>query len=406
MVGIDDKPWPVPGGAAPGTVPGRDEYLRRVADIADVVRHDAAASEEARSLGQPTVTALRESGLLRMSLPAAYGGASLHMVDTFPVCEALARVNGSAGWNLSIGVTTAGQALGLCDDARDEVLGDPATIVAGTVNFLSVRAARADGGYVFDGQATFLSGSAYANWLVIGGMLRDGDAPVLDANGLPTIVRGLAPAGSLTLTDTWRVSGMRATASNDAPVRALFIPDRFICAADHPGLVEGDPARGLPMLSRFGPGLAFVGLGAAQGALDGLITIAAQKVLLSSQQPLRERSDVQVDAARARGLIEAGRAFVSSAWQAAEARAQAGEPLGAEDQMMLRLSYVTAAEHAAQAADLVFRAGGSASLFEANGIERAWRDTHAVTKHLAVSPRMYDRLGRVVLGLPPAVGFI
>ena len=35
VVGIDDKPWPVLGGAAPGTVPGRDEYLRRVADIAD-----------------------------------------------------------------------------------------------------------------------------------------------------------------------------------------------------------------------------------------------------------------------------------------------------------------------------------------------------------------------------------
>jgi alkylation response protein AidB-like acyl-CoA dehydrogenase len=229
---------------------------------------------------------------------------------------------------------------------------------------------------------------------------------VLDANGLPTIIRGLTPATSLALMDTWRVSGMRATASNDAPVRDLFIPDRYICATEHPGLVEGDPARGVPMLSRFGPGLAFVGLGTARGALDGLVTVAAEKVLLASQQPLRERADVQIDAARARGLIEAGRAFVTSAWRAAEAKAVSGEPFGSEDQMLLRLSYVTAVEHAAQAADLVFRAGGSASLFEANGIERAWRDTHAVTKHLAVSPRMYDRLGRVVLGLPAAPGFL
>ena len=387
-------------------MPDRDAYLQRVAAIADGVRCDAAASERERTLGPGTVAALQESGLLRMALPAEYGGAGLHMADTFPICEALARVNGSAGWNLSIGVTTAGQALGLPDAAREEVLGDPATIVAGTVNFLAVKAARVEGGYAFDGQATFLSGSAYATWLVIGGMLRDGAVPVLDANGLPTIIRGVTPATSLALTDTWRVSGMRATASNDAPVRGLFIPDRSICATDHPGLVEGDPARGVPMLSRFGPGLAFVGLGTARGALDGLVAVAAEKVLLASQQPLRERADVQIDAARARGLIEAGRAFVTSAWRAAEAKAASGEPFGSEDQMLLRLSYVTAVEHAAHAADLVFRAGGSASLFEANGIERAWRDTHAVTKHLAVSPRMYDRLGRVVLGLPAAPGFL
>ncbi len=385
----------------------RDDYLRRVAAIAEVVRDEAAASERARSLGPRTVAALKETGLLRMVLPPEYGGSDLAMGDTFPVCEALARVNGSAGWNLSIGLTTAGQALGLGADARDEVLGDPGTVVAGTINFLAVRAARVAGGYVFDGAATFLSGSAYANWLVIGGMLRDaGGAPVLGADGVPVIVRGVAPASSLDLADTWHVSGMRATASNDAPVRGLFVPDRFICAMEHPGLAEGDPARGLPLLSRFGAGLAFVALGTARGALDALVAVAADKVLLATQQPLRERPDVQVDAARARGLIEAGRAFVSQAWSGTEAKARAGQQIDAEDQMVLRLSYLTAVEHAAAAADLVFRAGGSASLFEANGIERAWRDTHAVTKHLAVSPRLYDRLGRVVLGLPPTSAFL
>jgi alkylation response protein AidB-like acyl-CoA dehydrogenase len=71
---------------------------------------------------------------------------------------------------------------------------------------------------------------------------------------------------------------------------------------------------------------------------------------------------------------------------------------------MLRLSYATAAEYAENAADLVFRAGGSSSLFETNGIERAWRDTHAVTKHAAVSARAYDRIGKLILGLPHAGG--
>jgi alkylation response protein AidB-like acyl-CoA dehydrogenase len=384
-------------------VSGQQDYLARVAAMAPVVRADAADAERNRTLGDKTVAALRDAGLLRMMLPAEYGGASLPVGQTFAVCEALARINGSAGWNLSIGLTTFGQVLGLNGSAREQVLGDSATILAGSINFTAMNARRVEGGYVFDGRASFLSGSAYANWLVVGGLLHRQDTPVR-VDGVPTIVRGVTPVTSVESVDVWRVSGMRATASNDAPLNGLFIPDRFICAMDHPGLADGDPAAGLPLLSRFGAGLAFVGLGTARGALDALVEVAAEKIPVGGQHPLRERADVQIDAARALGLIEAGRSFVWGAWTTAESAARAGHVVGVEEQVMLRLSYATAAEYAENAADLVFRAGGSSSLFESNGIERAWRDTHAVTKHAAVSARAYDRIGKLILGLPHAGG--
>ena len=55
------------------------------------------------------------------------------------------------------------------------MLGDERAIVAGTINFVNIKARRADGGFVFDGEATFLSGSSHADWLVIGGWLHDDD---------------------------------------------------------------------------------------------------------------------------------------------------------------------------------------------------------------------------------------
>ena len=113
---------------------------------------------------------------------------------------------------------------------------------------------------------------------------------------------------------------------------------------------------------------------------------------------------MQIDAARARGLIEAGAAFLRSAWGAAEAKLAAGHPLDNEDQAMLRLSYVTGAEYAAHATDIIVRAAGSSGLYERDGIERCWRDANAVTKHVTVSPRFYDRVGRILLGLKPAPG--
>ena len=78
--------------------------------------------------------------------------------------------------------------------ARDEVLGDERTIVAGTINFMNIKARRADGGYVFDGDATFLSGSSHADWLVVGGWLHDADGkPQFAKAGMPHIVRGVIP---------------------------------------------------------------------------------------------------------------------------------------------------------------------------------------------------------------------
>jgi alkylation response protein AidB-like acyl-CoA dehydrogenase len=387
-----------------GTSSDTAEYVARVAEIADVVRADAEQAELDRRLGDKTVGALRDTGLLRMLLPARYGGGDLHLAQTFPVVEAMARVNGSAGWNLQIGATTVALAHDLVDDdARDEVLGDERGIVAGTINFMSIKARRDDGGYVFDGPATFLSGSSHADWLVIGGWLYDDGQPQF-AGGMPHIVRGLITIDQIEVRDTWKVSGMRATASNDGTLDAMFVPDRFICGGKGTGLAPGDPAGRLPLFSRFGGGLSWVGIGIARGAIDAFAEVAANKSAMGETRPLAERPDVEIDVARARGAIEAGAAFLRHTWNAAEAKLLAGEALTAEDQAMLRLSYVTSAEYAAHATDVIQRIAGTSGLYERDGIERCWRDANAVTKHVTVSARFYERVGRIVLGLEPLPG--
>jgi indole-3-acetate monooxygenase len=385
---------------------GQQDYLGRVAAITDVVRADAEQAEIDRRLGDPTVDALRESGLFRMLLPARYGGGGLHLGETFPVVEALSRINGSAGWNLQIGATTIALANDLADEStRDEVLGDPRSIVAGTINFMNIKARQAEGGFVFNGDATFLSGSSHADWLVVGGWLHDDDgAPQFTKSGMPSIVRGVIPINAIALRDTWRVSGMRATASNDATLDSMFVPDRFLCASDGTGLAAEDPAASLPLFSRFGGGLSWVGIGIARGAVDALKAVAATKIAVGGGGPLAERADVQIDVARACGMIEAGAAFLRDAWAAAETKLATGQRLDIDDQAHLRLSYVTGAEYAAHATDIIARTAGSSGLYERDGIERCWRDANAVTKHVTVSARFYDRVGRILLGLPPLPG--
>lgn len=387
-------------------MPDQAEYLQRVADIADVVRADAVDADRQRRLGDKTVQALVDAGLPRMMLPAAFGGGALTFAESFPILEAMARVDGSTGWNLSIWSGSATLAATLAgDDAREEVLGDRTALCSASLNFMNIRARRVDGGYVFDGQATFLSGCSHARWLSLGGWLQEDGKPVF-ADGAPAVVRGVAPMAAVPVEDTWHVGGMRSTASNDATLDGLFIADEFMSDPARGGAVLGDGVVHVPLTSRFGAPLAFVGLGAARGAIDALRDVAAGKVSLATASPMRERVDVQIEVARAQALVESGAAFIYRTWDGVMARIGRGERLSIDDLAMLRLAYVTAADNAATAADLVCRVAGSSALYESDRIERFWRDAHAVTKHVMVSPRGYERVGRVLLGLDPLPGIL
>jgi 3-hydroxy-9,10-secoandrosta-1,3,5(10)-triene-9,17-dione monooxygenase len=262
---------------------------------------------------------------------------------------------------------------------------------------------------MFDGKATFLSGSSHARWLSLGGWLVDDAGAPQFEDGAPAVIRCIVPMASVPVEDTWHVSGLRATASNDAVVDGLFVPDAFVSDAAQGRTLEwlaADPANHVPLQSRFGAPFAFVGLGIAMGALDALADVAADRAALGTSATLRERADVQIDVARARALVESGRAFVERTWAGVIGKVERGARIDVEDQALLRLSYVTAAEHAASATDLIRRTAGSAGIYESDRIERCWRDAHVVPAHAMVSPRAYERVGRVLLGLEPQPGLL
>ena len=121
---------------------------------------------------------------------------------------------------------------------------------------------------------------------------------------------------------------------------------------------------------------------------------------------MQQRVDVQIDVGRAQGLVDAATALVQRAWSDAMAAMSAGEPVDVARQADLRLAFVTAAELATRAADLVRRVAGSSGLYERDRIERFWRDAHAVPVHVLVSPRGYERVGRILLGLDPLPGLL
>jgi 3-hydroxy-9,10-secoandrosta-1,3,5(10)-triene-9,17-dione monooxygenase len=81
--------------------------------------------------------------------------------------------------------------------------------------------------------------------------------------------------------------------------------------------------------------------------------------------------------------------------------AVAGQELPLSMRLRARRDQVRATERSVEAIDMLFKTAGGNSLSRGNPIERAWRDVHAGSVHVANEPeRALALYGRAAFGLP------
>jgi len=108
---------------------------------------------------------------------------------------------------------------------------------------------------------------------------------------------------------------------------------------------------------------------------------------------------MQANLGRAEALLRSGRAFLYDALGEAWGAVSAGHTLGPTQRATLWLASTHAANTAKEAAELMFSAGGSASPYTSNGLERCVRDIHAAAQHITVASPNYQMAGQAFLGL-------
>jgi len=108
---------------------------------------------------------------------------------------------------------------------------------------------------------------------------------------------------------------------------------------------------------------------------------------------------MQANLGRAEALLRSGRAFLYDALGEAWGVVSAGHTPSPTQRATLWLASTHAANTAKEAAELMFSAGGSASPYTSNGLERCVRDIHAAAQHITVAPPNYQMAGQAFLGL-------
>jgi alkylation response protein AidB-like acyl-CoA dehydrogenase len=386
----------MPTPAAPPTPTPTAKELDEAIERASALARDVAArTERDRALPQALLDELRATGLMRAGAPAALGALEASPATTLSAAERIARGDASAGWCVSIAVTSSLLAAYLPDRGASEIFGDPHTLAAG-VWAPRGRAVVVDGGVRVSGQWSFCSGISHSDWLFAGCVLDD-RAP--DADGPPTMRVAALPTAELEILDTWHTSGLRGTGSHDAVADDLFVPDHRILSLLETRPRIDAPLYRFPIFGFFALSIAAAALGNARGSIDDLSALASGKTTLGSSRTLAERPATQAAVGEAEAALRAARALYYEAIEEAWAAAQQGGPIEESLRLGLRLAATHAVRASADVARSMYDLGGGTAIYEDSPLQRRFRDAHAATAHFQVNPATWELAGRLLLGL-------
>jgi indole-3-acetate monooxygenase len=362
------------------------------------IRARADEIEAARRLPDDLARRMAQAGMFRLLVPERYGGAQVHPRDFFDALADTARCDGAVGWCQMIGATTGLLAASLPERWAQTIYGDrPDCITTGVTAPLG-RAEPADGGYLVSGRWPFGSGSQVSDWICGGCVIMEDGSPRQNDHGMPESVLVMFEAHEVSIHDTWHTSGLRGTGSHDIEVRDLWVPEgRWTVLGGRPRIDA--PLYRFPTLGLLALGVSAVAVGIAERAVEAFTALAGSKVPTGSRRSLAQRGSAQKDLARATALVASSRAYTSAVIDRAWERAAAGGRLDLAAKAELRLAASNNAWAAAEAVDLLYHAGGGSAIYDANPLQRCFRDVHVVTQHLMVAQPTFEVVGKVMLGI-------
>lgn len=384
------------------TVPSREELLGRARELRPLLASHAAEAETTGRLRPEVIDALRDAGLLRLTVPRRFGGYQLPFRTVVEVCSAVAEGCGSAGWITGFANTGKWMASLWSARAQEEIFAvGPDAIHAGTSK-PATDVTTVDGGYRISGSFPSMSGLPYATWAGLFIL-------VPGADGQPVMLEGLVRADELTVENTWDVAGLRATGSETGVAKDVFVPDhRTIDVTrlqtsdfhQYPTPYKDEAlyrAAVHPVLALV---VAITPVGLARGALNLAIEAAGRKPL-SGTTYARQRDSVSFSNAisDAAMLTDSAMLHMYRAAEDLDAFAARAEVMDPATRGRVRADTGWAVKSAAEAVDMIISAVGSGAFATVSPYQRMWRDVNIASRHGAASyPLNRELYGKALLG--------
>jgi alkylation response protein AidB-like acyl-CoA dehydrogenase len=339
---------------------------------------------------------LRDAGAFRLLTPREFGGSETPLTDVLRIYEGFGGIDASVGWlvwNANFGFV--GALLGESGAAQIWAGGaEPIFANSG----LPGSSVPVDGGYQLSGHWKIVSGVDAADWFIAVGVVTEDGQPRITESGAADIRLYGVRRDQLKIGETWNVSGMRATGSNDVILENAFIPyDLATPPIDQPARIDRALYRGFWPALVF-PGCSAVSLGVAQSAIDEMVTLASSKKSFAGGT-IAESARTQYIIAKSEAAVHAARLLLFSAARALESAAEDGATGTIEQRALLRSAMTHAAHVSRKALVAIYELASSSALYRGNRLERCFRDGMAALQHANQSDLFLEAAGRVRLGL-------
>jgi alkylation response protein AidB-like acyl-CoA dehydrogenase len=338
------------------------------------------------------VAALRESGLLGLTLPAGEGGLGCGPHELAEVVAALAEVCGSTAMVYLMHISAAmpiaaappsGLPRLVADLASGRALASLALSEAGSRShfWAPVSQAKRNGaGVRVQAAKSWVTSAGHADVYVASTLSADADG--VDLYAVPAGTEGLAVAGP------WRGLGLRGNASAPMSLDAE-LPDAQRLGA---------PGGGLDLMLQtvmpwFNLGNAAVSVGLGKAAVDAAVRHTSAARLEHLAESLSALPTIRAQLARMSIELACTQAYL------AQAAGRLAEP--ADDTVLHVLGVKAAANDAAlRITDAAMRVCGGAAFSEHLQVDRFFRDARAGHVMAPTADVLYDFYGKAITGQP------
>jgi alkylation response protein AidB-like acyl-CoA dehydrogenase len=375
--------------SAEDATPGGADWTATVRALGPDFAARAPAHDADDTFVAENYAALKAARVFSAGVPAELGGGGASHAELCAMLNELARHCGSTALSLAmhthlLAATVWRWRQGQPAEAllRRIVAEQLVLVSTGASDWLDStgEAVAADGGFRVTARKTFSSGAPAGGLLIT-------TAPYDDPAEGPTVLHFPVAFGSpgVTVQETWRTMGMRATGSHDVLLHDVFVPEGAVSLRRPRG--KWHPVYNVVVAVAM-PLIMSVYLGVAEAAYDLALRAARRRPNESTPYLVGEMTDALVTARLAvQGMIDlcADYTFPNT--------------IETADAMLVRKTI--AARAVIQTAEKAIEVAGGRSFFRSEGLERLFRDIQGARYHPLPEREQQRFTGRLALGLDP-----